>query len=186
MGAGSSLTSEPMIAACAAWVRDCVFHEGDVECKVLSYTVAEADLQAFRDKLQPQVHRRTSHAVLKADEACRISRGSIWRCATKGSRFEFGASDRVYGAPYPESLPPGKHGPQGWIVEIEFDRPRDGLGAGFKASDWHLPKRHRLDKKFIDNQQESRITACGHLAVEVTGWREARLFDQDSNSQRVV
>jgi hypothetical protein len=166
---GSLVSSERMITACASWVRDCVFHEGQVECRVLSYSASETELEVFQEKLQPQIHRRTSYAVLKPDEACAISTRSIWRCAAKGTRFEFGASDRVYGAPYPESLPSGKHGPQGWIVEIEFDSAKDGLGAAFKASDWHLPKRHRLDKKFISNQQDSRITALGHLAVEVTG-----------------
>lgn len=165
----NSIASHAMLSNAAQWLRECKSPNGhDVECKVLSYSIGEQELQAFAQKLQPQIYTRTSYSVLERDESCNMHGVSTSGCPSKSHRFEFGESDTAFGVPYPEQALYSKLSNQGWVVEIEFESPQSSIGSIFKNTLWHLPSRYRLDKKFVDHQQPSRISSAGHLVVEVS------------------
>lgn len=166
----STFKSDGMVANIASWVKQCQFQHGSANCVVLSYSRSEEELRDFASKLQPQIHMRISHRVLQQDEACTMNNMSLTGCGQQSHRLELGQSDTVFGFPSPENMIASKISNQGWVVEIEFESPKDGISSIFKDKVWHLPPRYRLDREFItDYQIGSRVASNGHLVVEVQG-----------------
>jgi len=164
----SALQKEAVAGLVAQYIRESLpDSSADTTCRILSYSLTEAELAPFSASILPKLGRPTTHAQLTKDAACDMHGVTLAGCPDKSQRYEFAQSDTLFNAPLPESFNEKRLGQQGWVVEVELEKPGSGENNLFRQNTWHLPARYLVDKKFFERQTMSRVTLRGHLAIEV-------------------